>query len=197
MPHEGVRRGPRGSRGAPRCVGETLEGGCAPDLSCLMLPDAGMRAHGCRWWATPCRTTLIRAPSCRSAGIDTGAGGDPHPHHDAHRGATGRTVGRERGRGHALWWPAIAGMALYDQEAAGRERDGTAGMEQAEVADFHKAIGQDMLEEPAETLSAVEAGGAEAGTAHCPGGERHGTIREADETVGGDGHREDIRGEGR
>ena len=101
MPHEGVRRGPKGGRGAPRCVGETLEGGCAPDISCLMLPDAGMRAHGCRWWATPCRLTIVRATSCRSAGIDKGAGCGPHPHHDAHWCATGRTVGRERWRERA------------------------------------------------------------------------------------------------
>ena len=64
------------------------------------------------------------------------------------------------------------------------------------MADFHEAIGQDMLEEPAEKLSAVEVGGAEAGTAHFPVGECHGTIREADETAVGDGHLEDIRGEG-
>jgi hypothetical protein len=68
-------------------------------------------------------------------------------------------------------------------------------MEKAEVADFHEAIGQDVLKEPAEKLHAVEVGGAEACTAHFPVGERHGTIREADETVVGDGHLEDIRGE--
>ena len=133
--------------------------------------------------------------SCRSAGIDKGAGGGPQTHDDAHRGATGRTAGHARGRGRALWRLAIAGVALHDQQADGRERDGTAGMEQAEVADFHEAIGQDMLEEPAEKLHDVEVGGAEAGTAHFPVGEGDRAVREADETVVGDGDLEDIRGE--
>ena len=135
--------------------------------------------------------------SGRAAGIAKGPGGGPHSHNDAPRGATGRTAGRARGRGHALWWPAIAGMALDDQEADGRERDSPAGLEQAEVADCHKAIGPDRREEAAETLSAVEAGGAEASTAHVPVGARTGTIREADETVVGDGNLADLRGAGR
>ena len=67
-------------------------------------------------------------------------------------------------------------------------------MEKAEVADFLQAIGQDMLEEPAEKLHAVEVGGAEAGTAHFPVGEGDRAVREADETVVGDGDLEDIRG---
>ena len=49
---------------------------------------------------------------------------------------------------------------LHDQQADGREWDSTAGMEKAEVADFHKAIRQDVLEEPAEKLHDVEVGSA-------------------------------------
>ena len=98
--------------------------------------------------------------SCRSAGIDKGLGGGPQTHDDAHRCATGRTAGRERWRGRARWRLAIAGVCLHDHQADGRERDGTAGMEKAEVADFHEAVGQDMLEEPAEKLHDVEVGGA-------------------------------------
>jgi hypothetical protein len=60
-------------------------------------------------------------------------------------------------------------------------------MEQAEVADFLKALGHDMREAPAETLHAVEVGGAAAGTAAVPVGARDGAVREADETVVGDG----------
>jgi hypothetical protein len=44
----------------------------------------------------------------------------------------------------------IAEVGLYDHQADGSERDGTAGMEHAEVPDFPQAIGQDVLEEPAE-----------------------------------------------
>ena len=72
-------------------------------------------------------------------------------------------------------WPSL-GCACTIMQADGRERDGTAGMEKAEVADFHEAIGQDMLEEPAEKLHDVEVGGAEAGTAHFPVGEGDGAV---------------------
>ena len=53
-----------------------------------------------------------------------------------------------------------------------------------------------MREEPAEKLHAVEVGGAEAGTAHFPGGEGDRAVRERDEAVVGDGDLEDRRGEG-
>jgi hypothetical protein len=68
-------------------------------------------------------------------------------------------------------------------------------MEQAEMPDCHKALGQDVLKEPVEKLHGVEVGGAEAGTAHFPGGEGDRAVREADETVVGDGHPEDIGSE--
>ena len=34
---------------------------CASAISRLVQPDAGRRAHGCRWCVTPCRTTIVRA----------------------------------------------------------------------------------------------------------------------------------------
>ena len=37
--------------------------------------------------------------------------------------------------------------------------DGTACVQKAEVSDFHEAIGQNMLEEPADKLNGVERGG--------------------------------------
>ena len=67
-------------------------------------------------------------------------------------------------------------------------------MEKAAVADFHKAIGQDLREEPAEQRHDVELGGAEAGPAHVPGGERHRAVLQAHETVGGDGNLADRGG---
>jgi hypothetical protein len=69
-------------------------------------------------------------------------------------------------------------------------------MEQAEVADCLKALGQDVLEAPAETLRGVEVGGAGAGPAHLPRGARDHAVLQADETVVGDGDVADIRGEG-
>src|SRR5215470_7487268 len=79
--------------------------------------------------------------------------------------ACGRT-GATRWRGDDPHRFALAGLSLHDHAADGRERDGTAGMEQTEVTDFHKAIGQDMLKESAEKLHDVEVGSAEAWTAH-------------------------------
>jgi hypothetical protein len=72
VPHTMVRPSHRGSSGAPRGGGETLEDGGAPGISRLVRPDTGLRAHGCRGWATPYRTTLVRATACRAAGIDKG-----------------------------------------------------------------------------------------------------------------------------
>jgi len=63
------------------------------------------------------------------------------------------------------------------------------------VADFHEAIGQDVLEEPAEKLHDVELGGTWAGTAYFPVGEGDRAVCERDDAVVGDGDLEDIRGE--
>jgi hypothetical protein len=83
---------------------------------------------------------------------------------------------------------------LQDQAVDGRERESTAGMKKAEVADFHKAIGHDMLEEPAEKLHDIEVGSAWACTAHFPGGEGDRAVRERDNAAVGDGDLENIRG---
>ena len=69
-------------------------------------------------------------------------------------------------------------------------------MEKAEVADFHAAVRQDMLEEPTEKLSDLKVRGAEACTAHFTVGKGDGAVREADETLVRDGDPEDIGGEG-
>ena len=69
-PHTMVRHGDGGISGAPRRIGGTLEGGFAPVLSYLVRPEGGMRAHGCRGFYQPCRTTIVRSTSCLSACID-------------------------------------------------------------------------------------------------------------------------------
>ena len=180
--------------GASRGIGETREGGGAPGMSRLVQPEADLWAHGCRAGTTPSRLTIVRSTSCRSAGIGKGLGRGPHPHDDVHRDATGRTVAHARGRASGRL--VLAGVSLPHHEADRRERDGTAGMEQAEVPDFHKAFGQDVLEEPAEKLHDVELGRAEAGTAHFPGGEGDGTVHEAHDAAVGDGNFEDVGSEG-
>jgi hypothetical protein len=57
---------------------------------------------------------------------------------------------------------------LHDHVADGRKREGTAGMKKTEMADLLNTIGQDMLEEAAKKLDAVELGSAEASTADLP-----------------------------
>ena len=90
---------------------------------------------------------------------------------------------------------AIDGLCPHDQQAAGVERDGPAGMQKAEVTDLHKAVGQDMLEESADTLDGIEAGKSWGCTARLTGGVGHGALRERDETASGDRHFADVRGE--
>jgi len=91
---------------------------------------------------------------------------------------------------------AIDGLSLQDHPAEGVGRDGTTGMEKAEMPDVHKAIGQDVLEEPAEKFHDVEVGGAGAHTAGFTGGEGDGAVFEAHETAVGESDPEDRRGEG-
>ena len=63
------------------------------------------------------------------------------------------------------------------------------------MTDFHKAIGQDVLEEPAGKLHDVEVGGAWARTAGFTGGEGDGAVFEAHDTAVGESDPEDIGGE--
>ena len=135
------------------------------------------------------------AMALRSSRIEQSPIGGPQPHDDPQRPATGRAAGDDRFRVDAPSWLATDGGCLQDQEAEGVGRDGTTCMHQAEVADFHKAVGQDMLEEPTDKLHSVEARGAWTCTAGFAVGEGHGAVRERDDTAIGDRHFEDIRGE--
>ena len=63
------------------------------------------------------------------------------------------------------------------------------------MPDFHKAIGQDMLEESAEKLDGVEMGRPWAGTANFTVGESNRAVLEAHDAAVGDGDPEDIGGE--
>ncbi len=130
-----------------------------------------------------------------SSRIEKSPIGGPQPYDDPHRPATGRAAGDDWVRVDETRWLATAGVCLQDQQAEGVGRDGTACMHQAEVADFHKAVGQDMLEEPTDKLNSVEARGAWTCTSGFAVGEGHGAVRERDDTAIGDRHFEDIRGE--
>jgi hypothetical protein len=56
-------------------------------------------------------------------------------------------------------------------------------MKKTEMPDFHTAIGQDVLEKPAEQLHNVKVHGAWACTAHFPVGKRDRAVLEADDTL--------------
>jgi len=161
-----------------------------------VCPGGGQQAHGCHGVDQACHAKRINTTSGLSAGIDKVPRGAPAPQDDTHRGATGRTAGRPRELGLAQWWLIFAGGFLHDPPADGGEREGTARMEQAAVADFLKALGQDMLEEPADKFENVKVGGAEAGTAHFPIGERDRAVLETHDAVVGDGALEDVGGKG-
>jgi len=186
--HEGVIGGKR----ERFCVSV---GRLEPVIRCPSLSDAVLRTHGCCGVCQAYRIKIVMAKLSRSACIDKGPVGGPQAHDDAHRCATGWAADDERLRGYDPHRLAIDGVCLRDQQAEGGGRDATAGMEKAEMTDFHEAIGQDVLEEPAEKLHDVEMGGAWACTAHFTVGEGDRAVREADETAVGDGDLEDIRGQ--
>jgi hypothetical protein len=68
-------------------------------------------------------------------------------------------------------------------------------MPKAEMTDFHEALGQNVLQEPADTLDDVKSGGSRSSTSRFAVGDGDGTVVESHETPGGDGDPKDIRGE--
>jgi hypothetical protein len=167
-----------------------------PVIPHLLLPDAVLETHGCYGCYQMCRTQIVMAQLSRLACIDKGPVGGPQAHDDAHRCAASRTARSARCSGCALLRLASDGVCLHDHPAEGVCRDGTAGVEQAEMTDFHEAIGQDVLEESADTLAGVEMSRAWTCTAGFTGGEGDGAVCEAHDTSVGDSDPEDIRSEG-
>jgi len=64
------------------------------------------------------------------------------------------------------------------------------------MPDVHEPIGQDMLKKPAEKFEDIEVHGAWTCTAHFPGGEGDGAVRETHDPLVGDGDPEDRGGKG-
>jgi len=85
---------------------------------------------------------------------------------------------------------------LHAQQAEGIGREGTAGMEHADLPDFHTAIGPDRREEPAETRHDVEVGSAWACPAHLTGGKSDRAVLATDNPWGGEGNPADRGSEG-
>jgi hypothetical protein len=129
------------------------------------------------------------------SGIEEGAWAGEPPGHDKEVATTVWAV--QRGRRAGLRGGGLPRSVDLQCEhlSDGVGRDGTAGMQKAEVADFHNAIGQDVLEEPAEKLQGVEVDSAWACTVGCAVGESDGTVFESHNAAVRNGHFEDIRGE--
>jgi hypothetical protein len=196
VPHTRVRPGQGDLSGALRGVCRTLDGRGAPGLSRLGRPAARTRAHGCRGWGPPGCAQRVRTMPSLLAGSNPVPGGGPAPHHDAQGGATGRPASHTRRRGRALGPRGRAGVRRPDQEADRRAREGTTGVEQADVADWHAAVWQARWEEPAAPLASVQGPGAAAGTASFPIRARARAVREGDHAALGAGDFADSGGAG-
>ena len=133
-----LRQRPAGERGN---VCTSLEPVGVPPSVVLGSLMAGCGRTGAVVCDTPSCTERSLSMSLLSAGISTYPVGSPEAHDDAHGYATSWAQGDTRGRGYAPPGFARPGLSLHDQEADGREREGTAGMEKTEMPDFHEAIG--------------------------------------------------------
>src|SRR5262249_12992503 len=91
-----------------------------------------------------------------------------------------------RCRGRARCRLTLAGVARDNHQGDGRAWEGTAGMEQAAVADLHAAVRPAMWEEATEQLHDVKARRPEACPAHLTGGAGDRAVRAAAKTLGGD-----------
>ena len=93
----------------------------------------------------PCRTETVPSQPARSACIDTSPVGGLQAQDDAHPSATSGAEDNQRLRGYAPRRRATDRVCRHDHPAEGVEREGTAGMEKADVSALHAAVGQDML----------------------------------------------------
>jgi hypothetical protein len=138
---------------------------------------------------------MVMATVLLSSRIDKSAVCGPQAHDDPHLSATSGTAGDNWCRGDDTRGLETDGVCLHAHQAEGVGRDGTAGMHQAAVADFHAAIREDVLEDPADTLKSVEVGGAWACTLGFTIGEGDGAILKRDAAAVGYRHFADRGGE--
>ena len=80
-------------------------------LSCsrLVRPDGGMRAHGCRGWATPCRTHARQGTRHAAQLVSTKALGEVHSRMTTRIGApqVGQRAARGGGGVRGGGWPSL------------------------------------------------------------------------------------------
>ena len=108
---------------------------------------------------TPGRTERFLSKPSLATGIDKRPVGAPQAQDETHLDATSWTPGNARLRGGDPSRLERGGAHLQAHAAEGVGRDGTAGMEKAEVRAFHAALREKVLEEPTEKLHGIEGGG--------------------------------------
>ena len=84
-------------------------------------------------------------------------------------------------------------VAQFDQATNPIQRDGTVGIHETVVTDFHKAGGQDMLEEAADELYNIEGKDSWALAVGFAIANEHGAVMDFDDARVGDGDFEDVR----
>jgi hypothetical protein len=146
-------------------------------------------------WDTPCRSEPCQSKPWLATGINKRPVGAPQAQDEPHRYATRRTPSDEGLWGYDLNRLERGGAELQDHTTQGVRRDGTAGMLEAEVPDFHEAFREDVLEEAVDTRDDVESGGTLSSTTGFTVGEGDGAVVESHETLVGDGDPEDRGGE--
>ena len=93
--------------------------------------------------------------NCCSSGIEERLVCSPPAHDDPHRCATGWTRGTTGSRCLDRRRLESHGVLHQEPPPQGGSRDGTAGVHTAAVSALPTALGQDMLEEPADTLDGM------------------------------------------
>jgi hypothetical protein len=116
-------------------------GGGAFAIRGLVRFDGRMRTPGAVRGDTPCRPERFLSQSCLSAGLDKRPVSGPPAHDDTHRCPTRGAQGDTRRRGYAPPRRASDGLGVHDHLPEGIGRHGRAGVQKAEVADLHEAIG--------------------------------------------------------
>jgi hypothetical protein len=89
----------------------------------------------------------------------------------------------------------MAGRSKPEPQTGSGRESALGGVPQAEVADLVQAFGQNVLHEPTDELFTRDPAGAPAVGFALLVAERHGLVVEADNSVIGDGHAEDVAGQ--
>lgn len=114
---------------------------------------------------------------------------------DERASAVGAGAGSLRGDGGLFLGREVKGEGEMDEGSDPAKRDSGSGVEEAVVADFHEALGEDVLEEAAHELEGREGHGSPSVGVGLFVSEEYGIVVYLEDSVVGDGDPEDIGGE--